>query len=213
MNGLYMATTTSLGGDGMFTFFCLSSSYMAQNDQLPCRTDRFVDSFPAGLQVPFNLRDNNSTLKECPTADNVKHFFDLFTNYQGHWFCMHMSSFAFLRAYDDLITAISCVGAVYSNRTDLSQVQGLVKLSGAAIERTSRIQQLLQTGLASNKEQTVNNAIPPTDDMERFQTVLILLTVPIWERLLDLACALTLACLLALRCRFGLPIGLEGRWF
>lgn len=109
--------------------------------------------------------------------------------------------------------AVCCIGAVYSNRTDLSQVQGLVKLSGAAIERTSRIQQLLQTGLASNKEQTVNNAIPPTDDMERFQTVLILLTVPIWERLLDLACALTLACLLALRCRFGLPIGLEGRWF
>lgn len=99
MNGLYMATTTSLGGDGMFTFFCLSSSYMAQNDQLPCRTDRFVDSFPAGLQVPFNLRDNNSTLKECPTADNVKHFLlDLSTNSQGHWFCMHMSIFAFLGA-------------------------------------------------------------------------------------------------------------------
>lgn len=204
LNGLYLAST-SLGGDGMLASY-FSPSYLTRNDPLRRRMDRLVDyRFSTGLQVPFNLRDNNVTLKECPTADNVKHFFDLFTNYQGHWFCMHMSSFAFLRAYDDLITAISCVGAVYSNRTDLSQVQGLVKLSEAAIERTSRVQRLLRTGLAVNREQTAN----ATHLSEGFTGGL----GPVDRTCLEVASGSRLCSdvglLARLVCRFVLPIGLQ----
>ncbi|KAL2012627.1 hypothetical protein VTN00DRAFT_152 [Thermoascus crustaceus] len=118
-----------------------------------------------------------------------------------------MSSFAFLRAYDDLITAICCVGAVYSNRTDLSQVQGLVKLSEAAIERTSRVQKLLRTSLAVNRDQAANNATHHLS--EGFTGAL----GPVDRTCLEVASGSRLCSdvglLARLVCRFVLPIGLQ----
>ena len=137
LNGLYLAST-SLGGDGML------SSHPFWNLQF--RTNGLIDfCFPSGLQETSNPRDNDISPKECLTTDNVKKFFDLFASYHGHWLLLHIPTFDLSSAYDGLIMAISCAGAVYSDCVSSSQIRRLVDNTRVAVERLSRVLQVLQS--------------------------------------------------------------------
>ncbi|KKZ66646.1 hypothetical protein EMCG_00209 [[Emmonsia] crescens] len=187
LNGLYLAST-SLGGDGTLGSYPIWNFNMSQNTPLQCKADRLIDfCFPAGLQEPFNLRANNAQLlKHCLTADNVKHFLELFTNYQGHWPYLHIATFNFLDAYDGLILAMCCIGAVYSDRVDQDLVRNLVAQTKAAILRTSRIQHDLRTDLASDTDSSIKMEFThPTPllatDIEEMQSIFMLNTLSVWH--------------------------------
>ncbi|OJD10449.1 hypothetical protein AJ78_08548 [Emergomyces pasteurianus Ep9510] len=98
LNGLYLAST-SLGGDGTLDSYPIWNFNILQNNPLQRKTDSLIDfCFPTGLQEPFKLCAHNARaqlLKDCLTADNVKHFLELFTNYQGHWPYLHIATFNF----------------------------------------------------------------------------------------------------------------------
>lgn len=93
---------------------------------------------------PFKQPDNDGFLEECLTTDNVKHFIELYANYQGHWAVLHVPTFDFLQAYEGLILTLCCVGAVYSDRIKAAQVRKLISFTRDAISRNSRIRKLLQ---------------------------------------------------------------------
>ncbi|KAK2791393.1 hypothetical protein FQN51_002219 [Onygenales sp. PD_10] len=185
LNGLYLAST-SLGGDGTLGSYPIWNFNKSQNNPLQNKTDRLINfCFPSGLQEPFNPLDNSAQLKDCLTADNVKHFLDLFTNYQGHWPYLHIATFNFLDAYDGLILAMCCIGAVYSDRVDPSLVRSLVARTKAAILRTSRIQQILQDDLASDADAVKTEFPDPQSltatDIEEMQSIFMMSSLSVWH--------------------------------
>ncbi|PGH27041.1 hypothetical protein AJ80_01226 [Polytolypa hystricis UAMH7299] len=184
LNGLYLAST-SLGGDGTLDSYAIWNFDLSQNDPLQTKTDRLIDfCFSIGSQEPLNqLPDNDAQLKECLTADNVRHFLDLFAHYQGHWPYLHIPTFNFLDAYDGLILALCCIGAVYSDRVAPSLVRDLVSRTKAAIRRTSRIDQILRNEQDSDVPQSGNNNTEPlsSTDIEEIQAILMLNKLCAWH--------------------------------
>ncbi|MCJ1479814.1 hypothetical protein MMC13_008500 [Lambiella insularis] len=115
MNGLYIGST-SFGADGTLGPTPWNSD-MLQDDPLQTKADRLVDfCFPGGMQEPLRDPNDQAHLRMCLTPDNLRHFLELFTNFQGHFHFIHMPTFNFLEAFDGLILAIACIGAVYSDR-------------------------------------------------------------------------------------------------
>ncbi|PGH03952.1 hypothetical protein GX51_03789 [Blastomyces parvus] len=188
LNGLYLAST-SLGGDGTLDSYPIWNFNMSQNNPLQRKANRLIDFCSStGLQEPFSRHANNvRMLTDCLTADNVKHFLELFTNYQGHWPYLHIATFNFLDAYDGLILAMCCIGAVYSDRLEPDLVRRLVALTNATILRTSRIQNDLRTGIASDTDSSIK--AEPTDapqslsasDIEEMQSIFMLNTLSVWH--------------------------------
>ncbi|PGG99747.1 hypothetical protein AJ79_08436 [Helicocarpus griseus UAMH5409] len=185
LNGLYLAST-SLGGDGTLDSYPIWNFNVSQNNPLQMKTDRLIDfCFPNGLQEPSNPLDNSAQLKDCLTADNVKHFLELFANYHGHWPYLHIATFNFLDAYDGLVLGMCCIGAVYSDHVSPGLVRSLVTLTKAAILRTSRIQSFLRNDLASDTNALkVEPGHPPplsSTDIEEMQSIFMLNTLCVWH--------------------------------
>ena len=139
-------------------------------DPLQLKSDRLVDfCFPAGA-----LQDENN-LSICLTAEYVKHFLELFTNFQGHFPYLHVPTFKFLEAYDGVILAIICIGAVYSDRVSQQQVRELMQRTREGIHRTSR---LLNTQDWTNLDPRLLLA---GVEFEELQALLMLQTISIWH--------------------------------
>lgn len=110
----------------------------AHDDFLQTKSKRLVNfCFPTqeSLQEP----QNNRTLRDCLAPDTIKHFLSLYSNYQGHFSWLHIPTFNFLEAYDGLLLAVVCGGAVYSERVTPAEVRALLSLVKRGIERTARI--------------------------------------------------------------------------
>jgi len=104
------------------------------------KVDQLIDfCFPGGIQDSLREQQNNLQTRSCLSVDNVKHLLDLFTNFQGHFPFLHMPTINLIGSYDDLILAIVCIGAVYSDRVTQKQVRNLMRRTKHGIERTSSI--------------------------------------------------------------------------
>lgn len=148
-NNYYIAPT-SLGADGTLGPL-LWNLDATQGHPFQLKSDRLVDfCFPGGIQDSLQEQQNNANLRACLTADNIKHFLELFSNFQGHFPFLHMASFSFTEAYDGLSLTIICIGAVYSDRVSQIQVRGLMQRAKNGIERTSQVFQQAQMGDASD---------------------------------------------------------------
>ncbi len=138
-NGLYQ-TSSSPGTDGVLGGLPAWNLDLPQTDPLKRKADQLI-AFCL-LEGRDQLGDDckaSQDVKQTLTADNVKHFVELFTNFQGHWPLIHMPTFNFLKAYDGLVLAIICIGAVYSDRMSVPQVRQLMELAKAAVDRTSQV--------------------------------------------------------------------------
>jgi len=177
-NNFYM-TPTTLGADGTLGPL-LWNLDATQEDPLQLKGDRLVDfCFPGGIQDSLQEQQNNANLRACLTADNIKHFLELFSNFQGHFPFLHMASFDFTKAYDGLIMGIICIGAVYSDRVSQVQVRGLMQRAKAGIERTSQVFQQAQSG------DDIDASQPPffatLRHLEEVQAILFLFTLLTWH--------------------------------
>jgi hypothetical protein len=107
-----------------------------QNDPLEQISSRLVYfCFPPSS--PISPRGNET--KKYLSADNMKHFLEHFSSFQGHFPIIHMPSFRIAEAYEGLLLALICIGAVYSDRITPSQVRELMEVAKAAIEVNSEV--------------------------------------------------------------------------
>jgi hypothetical protein len=176
LNGLYLAST-SLGGDGTLGSHPIWNFNISQIDSLQSKADRIIDfCFPSGIQELSRHQDNNTDLKECLSADNVKHFLQLWPNYHAHWPLLHIPTFDFCNAYDGLALAICCIGAVYSDRVSPSQVRRLVSLANAALRRTSRIFKILEHPPIDDTPELLLSS-----DIEEMQSLVLFHCLGVWH--------------------------------
>lgn len=152
---------------------------VSQDDPLKNKADRLI-AFCLHESPDQGGGDSaaSQTIRQTLTADNVKHFVELFTNFQGHWPLIHMPTFNVLEAYDGLVMAIICIGAVYSDRISVPQVRQLMEHAKAAVDRTSRVFEVDghgRTSVASAPSETTAAGI------ERLQALTMLQILFTWH--------------------------------
>lgn len=91
--------------------------------------------FPTNSQLTAQANE----LRGYLSPSNVKHFLDLFTNFQGHFPLIHMPTFRITETYEGLLLAMICVGAVYSDRITPAQVRELMMQAKMMVEKDSRV--------------------------------------------------------------------------
>lgn len=91
--------------------------------------------FPANSGVSSLAQEMQKNL----SADNIKHFLELFANFQGHFPVIHTPTFRITEAWEGLLLGMICIGAVYSERLSSSQVREMVELAKVTIERNSAL--------------------------------------------------------------------------
>jgi hypothetical protein len=82
---------------------------------------------------------NSASMRTYLSPSNVKHFLEQFANFQGHFPLLHMSTFNIQETWPGLLLAMSCVGAVYSDRISSEQVRELMEPVKIAVEKSSRV--------------------------------------------------------------------------
>ncbi|KAF7505855.1 hypothetical protein GJ744_012477 [Endocarpon pusillum] len=177
-NGYYMAPT-NLGADGTLgpLLWNLASTL---EDPLQLKGDRLVDfCFPGGIQDSLLEQQSNANFRACLAADNIKHFLEQFSHFQGHFPFLHMASFDFAEAYDGLILAIICIGAVYSDRVSQVQVRGLMQRAKYGIECSSILFQQAQNGDDIDSSQP--RPVATLRYLEEIQALLLLYILFTWH--------------------------------
>lgn len=151
-----------------------------------------IGNFPAwnmaAQQNPFNQISNhlvnfscppgshagqNNNIRMCLSPENIKHFLEQYTNFQGHFPLIHMPTFNIENAYHGLLLAMICIGAVYSDRIRPAQVRELMEHTKLAIDRDSRILSIVSQQDRDTK--TAEEAIGATkSELEEIQAILLL---------------------------------------
>ena len=140
-NGYYIPPT-SLGADGSSGPHpsLWSNLSISQEDPIQLKADRLVDfCFPAGIQESLQEQQNNFSIRTCLSVDSIKHFLNLYTNFQGHFPWLHLPTFNIFEAYDGLFLTVLCSGAVYSDRVTQTQVRALLQRVKEGINRTAQV--------------------------------------------------------------------------
>jgi Fungal specific transcription factor domain len=149
-----------------------------EEDFLQSKSERLVDfCFPGGIQDSLHEQQSNANLRACLTADNIKHFLEQFSNFQGHFPVLHMASFNFHEAYDGLIMGIMCIGAVYSDRLSQRQVRDMMQRAKNGIEHTSLVFQEAQHGDdADNSQPRLSASLRWLEEIQAAVLLFILFT-------------------------------------
>jgi hypothetical protein len=129
-NALYTGASHDLGPYFEHSKWSIQSDYY---QEISNRLTLFC--FPQNNQIT-----NQSTeIRAFLSADNVKHFLDQFSNFQVHFPIIHMATFRITEAYDGLLLAMICVGAVYSDRLAATQVREMMEFAKVVIESNSHV--------------------------------------------------------------------------
>lgn len=126
---------------------------------------------------PLSPRDGE--VKKYLTADNIKHFLEHFSSFQGHFPIIHMPSFRIADAHECLLLAMICIGAVYSERIAPGQVREMMEVVKASIERNSDVylSAVQQKNGASYDERTA----PGDPSLEQTTAVYLMMIIFIWH--------------------------------
>ncbi|CAD0017322.1 unnamed protein product [Aureobasidium pullulans] len=109
-------------------------------------------------------------MRKCLTVENIKHFIEKFTSFQGHWPIIHMPTFEILKANDGLVLTIICIGAVYSEKRDLYQVRRMMELVKDAVKNASRVHNVIM-GVIQEGNQPLGSL---ESDIEELQALYML---------------------------------------
>jgi hypothetical protein len=168
--GMYPLTTGS-GGSGWM-------SPALQSDPLQQIANRITNfCCPLGSQPTTQANETRKYL----TVDNIKHFLEQFTNFQGHFPIIHVPTFRITETYEGLLLAMICIGAVYSDRITSPQVRELMEHAKVVIERDSRVFSLIKqdsTGKIRFGDETIGGK---KTDLEEFQAIFLLQILFTWH--------------------------------
>ncbi|KAF2019407.1 hypothetical protein BU24DRAFT_406076 [Aaosphaeria arxii CBS 175.79] len=150
------------------------------SDPLQSKAEALISfCFPESPSLASGSQDAQDFegLKAILSADNLQHFLEGYKNWHFHWPMIHMPSFNPVNAYDGLVFAMVCVGAVYSSRMGMTQVRWLMDLLEKCLCRSSTLYQhatRIGSGVAANEKLE-------TICLEEIQALLLLHTLLIWH--------------------------------
>ena len=115
-------------------------AYISKSSQL------IAFCLPDSIDMGKITSAEHEDLQRWLAPDNIRHFLDQYSNFQGHWPIIHVPTFNPFQVYEGLLLVMICIGAVYSDRMSLPQVRALMAYVRAGIERSARIFKLLDDG-------------------------------------------------------------------
>jgi hypothetical protein len=128
--GIYPGTNTTMTATSL-------PSWNFQNDPLEEISSRLLYLCFSNNQIVISKRSND--LRMYLSANNIKHFLENYTNFQGHFPVIHMPTFRIGEAFDGLLLGMICIGAVYSDRMTSTEVREMMELAKVVVERNSRV--------------------------------------------------------------------------
>lgn len=123
----------------------------------------------------------NNDIRKYLSAEYVKHFLELFSNFQGHFPIIHMPTFAISEAFEGLLLGMICIGAVYSDRLDSSQVREMMELSKAVIERNSDVLASLTQDQSANAGSRNESSNRSKSELEQISAIYLMQILFTWH--------------------------------
>jgi len=127
--GLYPGVSNAISNSSTFPTWNL------QNDPLDEISNRLIYFCYPNNQII----GRNNDIRKYLSAQNIMHFLEHFTSFQGHFPVIHVPSFRIVDAYDGLLLGMICIGAVYSDRVNPAEVRDMMELAKSVIERSSPV--------------------------------------------------------------------------
>jgi hypothetical protein len=131
---------------------------------------------PSKLTPGSNAAHGYEALKGLFTADNLKHFLELYKHYQNHWPMIH-SSLDLFNAYDGLILSMVCIGAVYSDRIGVKEVRWLMEMARASVIRSSQ----LYKRASERARDVVEKSMPLDGNIQEVQALVHIHSLFVWH--------------------------------
>lgn len=151
----------------------------ASSDPLQQKADALLDfCYPnASILAPAsNEYYSYEALKGILTPENINHLLREYKHFHVHWPLIHTPTFDPIAAWEGLVLAMCCVGAVYSDRMAPKSVRWLIELTRSVVLRTSQIYKMSQ-----NHQQVLDpNRHCPTD-IEEFEALSLLHSLFLWH--------------------------------
>jgi hypothetical protein len=132
--------------------------------------------FPQSGQITTRSTEMRAFL----SADNIKHFLSEFSNFQTHFPLIHMPTFRVTEAWNGLLLAMICIGAVYSNRLAASQVREMMEFAKAMTERNSEVFNAV-VAEANGTSAFDSNSFASTNSEEQLTAILLMQILFTWH--------------------------------
>jgi len=149
-----------------------------QNDPLQTVSTRLM-LLCSPPNSPINGRGNQ--IRQHLTADNIKHFLDRFSSFQGHFPVIHMPSFRIDEASDGMLLGMICIGAVYSDRMTPVQVRGMMEIAKIAIESSSELYNKISRQHANGGGFVSENTSPSGSELEQITAISLMHVLYTWH--------------------------------
>ncbi|KAK0936069.1 hypothetical protein LTR29_012347 [Friedmanniomyces endolithicus] len=146
----------------------------SMNDPLQAKVDNLTHyCFPNGTD---SLQGDTPAqiVKACLTVENVTHFAEHYTSYQGHWPILHMPTFKLTEATNGLVMAMMCIGAVYSSKLQVHEVRQMMDFVKSTVISNGSIYSRTMNGQADGLGST-------SWDVEEMQALLMLQQLSLWH--------------------------------
>ncbi|KAL2061636.1 hypothetical protein VTL71DRAFT_7013, partial [Oculimacula yallundae] len=172
-NGLYTAIYSGVHPQSASNI----PTWNLQNDPLEEISSRLI--FFCFPQNQIIGRANE--IRKYLSAPHIKHFLELYTSFQGHFPIVHMPTFRIADAFDGLLLAMVCIGAVYSDRLSASQARDMMELAKGAIERNSQVYSVVsreQTGDSGFGGETIGSS---KSEMEQITAIYLVQIMSCWH--------------------------------
>lgn len=131
---------------------------------------------PSRLIPGSNAAHGYEALKGLLTADNLKHFLELYKHYDNHWPMLH-SSLDLFNAHDGLVLSMVCIGAVYSDRIGVKDVRWLMEIVRASVLRSSE----LYERASKRARDVVEKSMPLAGNLEEVQALVHIHSLFVWH--------------------------------
>lgn len=131
---------------------------------------------PSKLIPGSNAAHGYDALKGLLSADNLKHFLELYKHYQNHWPMIHASLDLF-NAHDGLILTMVCIGAVYSERVGVKEVRWLMEMVRASVLRSSQ----LYKQASERARGVVEQSMPFVGNLQEVQALVHIHSLFVWH--------------------------------
>ncbi|TVY59326.1 Respiration factor [Lachnellula suecica] len=172
-NGVYNGAVNGLTA----TISDFPTWHNLQNDPLQEVSSRLLYFCFPNNQIIGRSND----IRKYLSAVYIKHFLELFSNFQGHFPIIHMPTFAISEAYDGLLLGMICIGAVYSDRMTPAQVREMMELAKAVIERNSSVLASLSQDRGSDAGAGKDTNISSKAELEHITAVFMMQLLFTWH--------------------------------
>ncbi|KAG9249311.1 fungal-specific transcription factor domain-containing protein [Calycina marina] len=150
-----------------------------QNDPLQKTTSNRLILLCSPPSSPLNER--TIQLRQHLTVDNINHFLDCFSSFQGHFPIIHMPSFRIDEASDGMLLGIVCIGAVYSDRITSDQVRVMMEAAKTAIEGSSELYNKISRQQTHGSAYVNENFAPCGSELEQITAIFLIHLLFTWH--------------------------------